>query len=489
MTAQWQNPKRLVERIVIRGSLIFDSAVHLGSGDEEGLLDMTLLRDEGSGGYLLTGSTLAGGLRDYLAELDGSDYRANQLFGAVWRGSAATGEEGESVESLLMVEDAFCNSGQVEVRDGVAIDPESGAAREQQKYNVELLNAGSVFEIGVELLVKEPKNKKEEDGSWTVDALADCLKGLEKGDISFGKRKQRGFGHCHVMNWRIWRFKVCTPEGMIRWLQSWPDLGKPDGKDQPIDILLTGKELPEARFASRCVLEAKFMLKGPLMIRSTPPPEDKDGPDAVHLRSNRSGKMYPVVSGTSLAGALRGRAEFIGNVLGLDGEVLAKRVFGGETLVKRPGKKEKKSFFASRLKVDESWVEEPQTEDLMQTRLMVDRFTGGAHEGALFSEKPLFGKPATRLPLRFSLDVLDVDGRKREGDIGLLLLLLKDLWSGELPIGGESSVGRGCLQGIEGSLSYAGETWSITTDPHGCPVFGGSREILDGFLAQLRKGE
>ena len=30
-----------------------------------------------------------------------------------------------------------------------------------------------------------------------------------------------------------------------------------------------------------------------------------------------------------------------------------------------------------------------------------------------------------------------------EAQAGLLLLVLKDLWSGDLPLGGESSVGRG----------------------------------------------
>ena len=37
--------------------------------------------------------------------------------------------------------------------------------------------------------------------------------------------------------------------------------------------------------------------------------------------------------------------------------------------------------------------------------------------------------------------------RPEEGAVGLLLLLLKDLLSGALPVGGTSAVGRGVLQG------------------------------------------
>ena len=34
----------------------------------------------------------------------------------------------------------------------------------------------------------------------------------------------------------------------------------------------------------------------------------------------------------------------------------------------------------------------------------------------------------------------------------MLLLLLKDLWTGDLPLGGESSIGRGRLRGLEAKL-------------------------------------
>ncbi len=43
-----------------------------------------------------------------------------------------------------------------------------------------------------------------------------------------------------------------------------------------------------------------------------------------------------------------------------------------------------------------------------------------------------------------------------------MLLLLKDLWTGDLPIGGESSVGRGRLKGLSATL-HAPETKEI---PH-----------------------
>ena len=50
-------------------------------------------------------------------------------------------------------------------------------------------------------------------------------------------------------------------------------------------------------------------------------------------------------------------------------------------------------------------------------------------------------------------------------ELGLLLLLLKDLWTGDLPLGGESSVGRGRLRGKEAVMDYkrpgSEATWTL----------------------------
>ena len=42
-------------------------------------------------------------------------------------------------------------------------------------------------------------------------------------------------------------------------------------------------------------------------------------------------------------------------------------------------------------------------------------------------------------------------------EAGLMLLVLKDLWTGDLPIGGEKAIGRGVLTGKKASISWNGE--------------------------------
>jgi len=75
---------------------------------------------------------------------------------------------------------------------------------------------------------------------------------------------------------------------------------------------------------------------------------------------------------------------------------------------------------------------------IRQTRIRVDRATQGVVPGALFEEEPqVGGRLTTHIELR----------DPQRGETGLLLLLLKDLLSGDLTVGGAAAVGRGVLDG------------------------------------------
>jgi hypothetical protein len=106
---------------------------------------------------------------------------------------------------------------------------------------------------------------------------------------------------------------------------------------------------------------------------------------------------------------------------------------------------EGKEAKSSRLVVHEIVIE--KAIDLVQNRIAIDRFTGGAYHGALFEEKPIFGGDETIVTIELELR------NPYNHEIGLLLLLLKDLWTSDLAVGGESSIGRGRLKGIKADLN------------------------------------
>ena len=106
---------------------------------------------------------------------------------------------------------------------------------------------------------------------------------------------------------------------------------------------------------------------------------------------------------------------------------------------------------ASRVMAEERLIENPNF-DYIQNRVKIDRFTGGAYDTALFTEQPVFANDDTLITvnLELRLPAANDDDKYKlmiDAQAGLLMLVLKDLWTEDLPLGGESSVGRGRLRG------------------------------------------
>jgi CRISPR/Cas system CSM-associated protein Csm3 (group 7 of RAMP superfamily) len=465
--------RSLTERWVVTGSLLLETPAHFGNGDADALTDMPLLLDEVEGKPLLPGTSIAGALRNYLRELElgyglpeGKASLASTLFG----GSRGF-DDGE--QSPLIVDDAVAESGGFELRDGVAIEADTRTAKDEAKFDIQLLPAGTTFPLRFELLV----SKEDGGGAILRNALVTALDGLEDRQITMGARKRRGFGQCTVTNWQVRKYDLNTKEGLLAWLSSehewktsWPE-EKGQTLAEKLGAIVRSKDDDGRKSAH---LTATFALDGTLMIRSGFGSSDT-GPDMVHLHSPRTGKKerVPVLPGTSWAGVLRHRALKIArtvsnNIQAVDekGTPLTKKV--GDQIVPHlkaevftdgmfgPSKidrEDSKNAKASRISIKESEIVDASA--LVVTRVKIDRFTGGAYESALFSEQPAVGKPETRLVLDLTLRT------PTEAEMGLLLLLLKDLWTGDLPIGGESGIGRGRLKGVEATLETPDGKWEF----------------------------
>ncbi|MBO0348511.1 TIGR03984 family CRISPR-associated protein [Phormidium pseudopriestleyi FRX01] len=444
--------RQIIKRLIVRGILVLDTPTCLGNGnsDSKNPTDLMLLRDSISDRALLTGASIAGALRNYLHEYEkgyGKDEEENSLATALF-GGIRSQEDGD--QSPLIVDDALSISVEptIELRDGVRIDSKTGTAADKAKYDLELLAAGTQFPLCFELVID-----KTDDEAKLIKALGLALQGLEKGEIGLGMKKRRGFGRCHVKAWESWLFDLRISEERLAWLmfdyQSTIDATHAS-ISEALDVKLEDEDKRD-----RFVLKATFKLASPLLIRSSPGSSEY-APDVVHLRSHRQGKPVPVLSGTSLAGVLWHRTERIIETLGKSRTMLA-QLFGVVD-------EKTKEAQASRLIVHESVIE--NTAELVQNRIAIDRFTGGAYHGALFDEQILCGSNETRINLELELR------QPSQAEVGLLLLLLKDLWTSDLPVGGEKSIGRGKLQGIKAEMEWhhrgpTQQTWTITQDGKG----------------------
>lgn len=490
MTARKYNCREIVERWIIEGQLHLETPAHLGSGDSDELTDMPLLVDdvEGTKRPLLTGATLAGALRAYLGEWEcgydtvarhgarpGKNSLTVKLFGVL------SGED-DGEQSRLIVEDALGEATKMERRQGVGIDRQSRTAKHQRLYDTLLWPTGTTFKLRLELLVN-----KDDDSAELRQALATALQGLSNGGITLGMRKRRGFGRVCVKEWRVRGYDLCMPGDLFDWIEQ----GAAPLSDQlalctDIKQAFNIKELLQDKRAWFSV-EGGFSLNQSSLLIRTEGLSSSD-PDMKHLHAHRPGNPsgVPVLSGTSLTGALRARAFKVVNTLtNADTKTLSltESIFGSED--KEIDRKNKKRSKASRLHVREHVIKYAGT-DLVQHRVSIDRFTGGALPTALFNQQAAIGLPETVVTLSLWLRAPE------NHEIGLLLLLMKDLWTSDLPLGGESSVGRGRLQGKQLTLGYhtVEETkqWNITAVSNDAlEISGEPQRELEVFVDALQE--
>jgi len=488
---RWLQTRGIVQRIVVTGTLTLLTPARFGGGGKaDPLTDMPILRDPQDGKPLLPGASIAGAMRAYLREWDlgyekpgpnDDNSLAQLLFGEVIEKEEQ--RDGKSIESYLIIDDACAETLKTEFRPGVSINPVTRTAKMEDKggqlFDMELLEAGTQFPIRIELALPESESTQ----TRLKQALAVALTGFERGEIGLGARKRRGFGECEVKDWQIEILDLKTPQGLIAWLKG--GSGEKQAGKPAADLL--GVILPpENDKRRRFTLNARFRLETSLLIRSGS--TDPNAPDMKHLTSKRKGKDKSILSGTSLAGAVRARALRIAKtVRPADAETFIETIFGGdvETQAKRGKVKASKAIFYER--------EVKGRNDLVQTRIKIDRFTGGTFPGALFEQQPVFGGPNSEI-------CIEIELRNPKPDhVGLLLHVLKDLWTGDLPLGGEASVGRGRLKGIEATLEFHSPDpeergqWKITsagvdeTTQAEKLNIEGPREKLESFAQAVKK--
>lgn len=489
---KYKRARNIQERIHVSGQLVLETPAHFGNGAVRSgaLLDMTLITDEFDGRPMIPGTTIAGALRSYLRERlhgYGEEEASDQGIGWLF-GTKVQTDEGE--QSLLIIEDALAHSYSISFRDGVRIDSQIGIAQDQAKFDFEVLEAGSCFDLHFELALTP-----DHPADQLLPLLAAALQGFESGEIRLGLRKRRGYGQCKVMQWQVSRYNLMNPIELCGWLET-PSLDHRQSQKSAaiVEALHVAADSTDSREQLR--LTAQFGLQNSSILIRSGFGESNDAPDFVHLHAkDRDGNLRPVIPGTSWTGVIRHRALRIANTIADSRQIpasdpvpqLINQLFGD--MPTQAGNKSQASGHASKVQIDETVIENGHS--LYQTRVRIDRFTGGALDTALFEEAPVYGTAETRVTMN-----LHVRNPERY-EIGLLLLILKDLWTGDLPIGGETSVGRGRLQGHHAEVAITAQsasrkTFVLTKD---LPALGLSKEAqqtlqsyVDELWQYLQKG-
>ena len=117
-----------------------------------------------------------------------------------------------------------------------------------------------------------------------------------------------------------------------------------------------------------------------------------------------------------------------------------------------------------------------------QFRTKVDRFTGGVIKTGLFDSTPIWsGENNAHVTINIKIDDC------KDWEAGLMLLLLKDLWASDLPLGGEKNIGRGLLKGETVKICFNGNDYIINEDKNLLTIDGDKHELENLVKAFIEK--
>jgi len=445
------NGLSLKGKIIVKGKLRLESPLIIGSGQSD-LADIEILKDD-SGKPYIPSTSLCGVLRHYFEE-NFSDIINGQQSNYFW--GKHIPDNNNEIESAFICHDLFTESSKINirVRDGIKIDAKNGCAEDKGKYDYEVVEPGIHFNLFWEVSIRQ-----KFDLITFRKILATLISKLERGELSLGAKTNNGFGKCILIDTKIFEFDFKRKEDVLHWLSQNFINGKKKLEEGPF--------IKEENIFS---IEAYFAIKSSFIVRSYP--SDPKQPDAVHISSNEK----PILPGTSLKGAIRNRAFKIAKTLCIPcAEDKIIELFG------KAGNNEIKNK-KSRILVEETTIENAVSE--LQNRIKIDRFTGGTINNALCDSMPLWNLNNSN-SVTIKLKIKDFK-QSDQWAAGLLMLILKDFWTEELPIGGEKNVGRGILSGNKAIIRWNNKELKIEKDD-GRLKFASKTDAdeLNSFVKQL----
>jgi CRISPR/Cas system CSM-associated protein Csm3 (group 7 of RAMP superfamily) len=444
--------RRIRARLKVIGTLVAQSPIHVGGMDGNPQVDLALATN-GQGQYYIPGTSLAGAFRGWMQISSNGNNGNKQKIENLWGFQDENGRGGHA--SFILIEDAPIQGAIAEIRDGVGINRMWGTAAEQVKYDRAILPKGSKIPLDITLDI----DSISDDGKTL---LAQLLEALENGDIRLGAAKTRGLGKVKLENLSIHEHNLGDRSGILKMLQGQSDRLKLN------DILNGDRTLAQT---PQITIEIHWQPQSSVMVKA-----EGDGivVDILPLVSKIDNHLTFVLPGSSIKGALRTQAERIirtvcswqmkGDFMEQLEVPLVEDLFGVRAKANNRSNKGIGSLFiddcyANAKMQSDVWgnIQAAKTNsDLRQAldnaklqttqqafHVAVDRWTGGAADGFLYSNLELMG--VTWQPIRLQLNLTRLRELQLAG-IALILLILRDLADNHIPLGYGTNRGMGSIK-------------------------------------------
>lgn len=485
------NRANVVKKIIIRTDIETFSPLRIGSGRTDGVTDILILKNK-QGKAFIPATSLTGVLRSLFSDIYAED-AAKKLFGSI-------DDDGNqsmiNISDIVFDEKSADSEERIIHRDGVKIDHISGVAEKGAKYDFEALDRGAKGRLSIEITVRRHdldtspaisiKHKNIQDA---YGELACIIADMLAGGIQVGSLTTKGYGEIKSPEAKCYEFDFEQPDSADGWLAYIEDGGLKED-----NCIYTAKENDAKDIeigAREMAITAGFTMQSSLIVRD----QDKsffasDKESNVAGIQMESGGDY-VIPGTSIKGVIQNKAfdilmaltgndekktdEYLKNIMGF----ASSKESDGD--VETSGKK-------SCLYVKDIYIKKENVNLINQTRNRIDRFTGGTIDGALFSEYPIitnkkdefYKKPYVIMNLRLK----DCD----KAQAGLMMLILRDFWTGSLPLGGGKSIGRGVLKGKSCCIRYKDENRQehvFKLNQKDKLIIDGDKDLLQSYVDKL----
>lgn len=371
------------------------------------------------GRCFIPGTSLAGAFRNYLGDVkdEKSVYGYSQ------------GENGRM--SSIFLSDLFWNDEDVKlsVRDNVRL---SGEKSVEDKFDMQIMEPGVVGTFRMETVERE-----ENDFDFT-QTITNALRALNIGEIRLGANKNRGLGRVKILSVKTRSFVYGQTAEWRAFLQN--NL-KMDENAEDFDAWKSTVSEAERKYIRVTV---PLRLKGGISIRKySAQPGKADYEQLSQIGKN--GEKIPIIPGTSWNGAIRHDAEKILRELGMKTDLAKEMISAWFGTVQKEGQTNAKQ---SAIVISEGRI--AGGEDVPMTRNKIDRFSAGTIDGALYTELAHF-EGDTVLEYMVPKD----ESISYKALLGLMEIIVKDVCSGYLAVGGLTAIGRGVFAGTEEGIIYS----------------------------------
>lgn len=438
----------IIEKIQMSGRLVVQSPLCIGSGQDDGITDSLVLKNK-QGKAFIPGTSLAGVLRDIVCSHDSN--LADLLFGNL----------SDNRQSMINIDDVLLENSVYTVRDGVRIDSITNTAEDTGKFDYEVVERGAAGSFSATITIR----KNDIEDKKAVEQLAAALADQLMYGISLGAHTAKGFGEVKGSKIKVATYDFSQPDSLGAWLL---------GEMSQADIYAAAAKplVADDDFYA----EIDLALKTSLLVGAEPDAFDKgSGKDEgkvqkVMLSSNGD---Y-VIPGTSVKGVIRKQAEHICRVVGDYGDDFIGSLMGYS--------KADKAKQRSRLRTYEVYLGEG-VEAVNQSHVRIDRFTGGHMGSGLYTNKPLWQKKADAKTMTMRLAISGCS----DAEAGLMLLILKDIWTGQLAFGGDKAGGSGVMQGLKAVISYKGHKYAMEKAAGGIKASAEDRAAMNSLVEAFVK--